>query len=128
MLRAIARTLSAVAVLTIATPALAQRANVSDITGPNVSEAPNPNIPLNPNVSDITEPNVSDITGSNTSDITGTNAADRRASRAAAAGLDNDSADQLAADLGIAYDICVGGGDCSNFYTLLETSNNILAE
>ena len=88
------------AVVAAAAPAIAQ-SNLSDITGPNVS--------------DITGPNVSDITGPNVSDITGTDATSATLTRA--------EANQLAQDLGAAYELCTGGGDCDSFYELYEQAN-----
>ena len=104
-------TLCAIA-LSTTLPAFA--GNLSDITGPNVS--------------DITGPNVSDITGPNVSDITGTSVSSNRARKAVTAGFDQEKLEELADDLGAAYAECAGGGDCSTFNQLLETSNSILAE
>lgn len=96
-----------------AMPAFAQqRPNVSDVTGPNVS--------------DVTGPNVSDVTGPNVSDVTGVN--NDRIRRANLLGFDESGVEQLADELGAAYDACASGGDCAPFFTLLEQSNEILGE
>lgn len=130
LLRWASRASLAVALFAVASPALAQRPNVSDITGPNVSDITGPNVSdiTGPNTSDITGSNTSDITGSNTSDITGTTTADARALRALQAGLDQNDVQDLASDIMPAYDVCAGGGDCANFNSLYEQSMDILSE
>ena len=78
----------------------------------------------NNNVSDVTGPNVSDITGPNVSDITGTDTASARARQA---GVDESDLDQLAEDIGEAHASCsTSGGDCTNFYSLLNQAQEIL--
>lgn len=105
--------------------------NLSDVTGPNLVSPPSPEIfesndpgSSNPNLSDVTGPDPNNPGASKVTSAETTNSA--RARRAASVGFSESDVQRLADDIGAAYQICAGGGDCAGFNTLYEQSQEIL--